>query len=190
MKMTKEQQYAVLAVVLLLIVGAIYYQFLLKPVYANIAQLTTTLQQKEKDLQDAKAIVAKYAEFKKRSASIQRELEWFQNRIPASIDRVKMLDALSEMQSRSGLRLTDFRSDAQPVKKDKYTEVPVTVRFISDYRQLLEFIHQMAFTDTLLTVRGISLNRRNEASSPSDPTLTGEMTVKGAMANAAAGAGK
>jgi len=187
MKMTQEQQYMILGVLFFAIVGALYFQFMLKPVYQQMTSLQSTLERKKKDLEDAKKIVAKYAEFKKRSSSIQRELEWFQNRIPASVDRIKMLDALSMLQSRSGVRLTDFRSDMPVVKKDKYTEFPVNVRFSSDYKQMLEFIHQMAYAETLLTVREIKLTRQKDAGAGMTSTLTGEMIVKGAMANATAG---
>jgi Tfp pilus assembly protein PilO len=182
MKLTQEQQYLVIGVVAFLIVGALYYQFLLKPVYSRITTLESTLSQKKKDLEDAKAIVAKYAEFKKRASSIQRELEWFQNRIPASVDRIKMLDTVAVLQSRSGIHLTDFQANQQPVKKEKYTEFPVSVKVTADYKQILEFIHQMAFTDTLLTVRELRLIRMKEYSS-NGYTLNGSMVVKGAMSN-------
>lgn len=190
MKITQEQQYLVLGVVALLIVGGIYYQFMLKPVYEQMTSLQATLEKNKKDLEDAKAIVAKYSEFKKRSSSIQRELEWFQNRIPVSVDRIKMLDALSVLQSRSGVRLTDFRSDATPVKKEKYTEFPVTVRFSANYKQMLEFIHQMAFTETLLTVRDIKISRQRDSGADVLSTIVGEMVVKGAMSNASGGTAK
>jgi type IV pilus assembly protein PilO len=185
-KFSKEQQYLVLGVLAFLVVGGLYYQFMLKPIWSNIESLKSTLQKKEQDLQDAKSIVAKYAEFKKRSSSIQRELEWYQNRIPASVDRVKMLDALQVLQSRSGVRLLDFKADAQPVKKEKYTELPVGVRFNASYRQMLEFIRQMASTETLLTVRDIKLTRQANSTTGTS-TLVGEMQVKGAMSNEASG---
>ncbi len=186
MKITKEQQYLILGVVALLVVGGLYYQFMLKPVWANIDALRATLTQKEKDLQEAKTIVAKYAEFKKRSSSIQRELEWFQNRIPTSLDRVKMLDTLQVLQGRSGVKLTDFQANAQPVKKEKYTEFPVGVRFTGSFNQMLAFIQQMTFAETLLTVRDIRITRTTIGTDPK-VSLTAEMTVKGAMANAQPG---
>jgi len=186
MKLTQEQQYLIIGVVAFLIVGAVYYQFLLKPVYAQIASLDATLSQKKKDLEEAKAIVAKYAEFKKRASSIQRELEWFQNRIPASVDRVKMLDTVSVLQSRSGVHLTDFLANQQPVKKEKYTEFPVSVKVVANYKQLLEFIHQMAYTDTLLTVRELRLTRLTPITVDGS-TLRADMVVKGAMSNDAGG---
>jgi Tfp pilus assembly protein PilO len=190
MKLTQEQQYMIIGVVAFLIVGAVYFQFMLKPVYAQIGALQETLTQKKKDLEDAKAIVAKYAEFKKRASSIQRELEWFQNRIPASVDRVKMLDALSVLQGRSGVRLTDFSSASQPVKKEKYTEYPVSVKYVSDYKQMLEFIRQMAFTDMLLTVRELRITRLPFSTYGPNVTLRAEMSVKGVMSNVSEGAAK
>ena len=68
------------------------------------------------------------------------------------------------------------------MKKDKYTEFPVNIKVVADYKQLLEFIHQMAFTDTLLTVRDLRLTRLNPPTN-NGYTLLGEMVVKGAMTN-------
>jgi hypothetical protein len=45
----------------------------------------------------------------------------------------------------------------------------------------------MAFMETLLTVRDIRLTRYHDSSADVLSTLVGDMTVKGAMANASAG---
>jgi Tfp pilus assembly protein PilO len=172
MKLTQEQQYLIIGAVGVVLLGYLYFQFLLKPVWNEISSLKVTLSQKKKDLDDAKAIVAKYPEFKKRAATIQRELEWFQNRIPASLDRPKMLEAASFLQSRSQVSLVDFRANKQPVTNDRYTEVPVEVKFNSDYAGLLEFIHQMGFADTLMTVSEVHVAPYVYNSTTGNPTMT------------------
>ncbi len=185
MKLTQEQQYMVMGLIVFILVGIGYYQFGLKPVWQHSSELQATLTAKEKDLKDAKEIVAKYPEFKKRSASIQRELEWFQNRIPTTLDRAKMLESISALQARSGVQLVSFTSSALPVKKENYTEVPVEIRFKSSFANLLEFIREMGSAETLMTVGAIRFN-----STPNGAldglSIDGQMTVKGAMANAGA----
>jgi Tfp pilus assembly protein PilO len=192
MKLTQEQQYLIIGAVAVALLGFLYYQFLLKPVWNEISSLRVTLGQKKKDLEDAKAIVAKYPEFKKRAATIQRELEWFQNRIPNSLDRPKMLEAASFLQSRSGVSLVDFRSNKQPVTKEKFTEVPVDVRFNSDYQGMLEFIHQMGFADTLMTLSDVHVGPYTYNSETGVPSMTTNVRVllSGIQAKTAAGGAK
>jgi Tfp pilus assembly protein PilO len=192
MKLTQEQQYMIIGAVAAVLLGFLYFQFLLKPVWSEISSLKVTLEQKKKDLEDAKAIVAKYPEFKKRAATIQRELEWFQNRIPSSVDRPKMLEAASFLQSRSGVSLVDFRSQKQPVTKENYTEVPVEVKFNSDYVGLLEFIHQMGFADTLMTVSDVHVSAYTYNLDTGTPAMTTSvrMSVNGIQAKTAAGGAK
>ncbi len=191
MKLTQEQQYMIIGAVAVVLLGFLYYQFLLKPVWSEISSLKVTLAQKKKDLEDAKAIVAKYPEFKKRAATIQRELEWFQNRIPTSLDRPKMLEAASFLQSRSGVSMVDFRANKQPVTKEKYTEVPVEVRFNSDYQGLLEFIHQMGFADTLMTVTEFHVTPYTYSSQTGVPSMTTNCRImmSGIQAKAVAATG-
>jgi len=185
-KLTQEQQYMVLGLIVFILVGIGYYQFGLKPVWQHASELQATLTAKEKDLKDAKEIVAKYPEFKKRSASIQRELEWFQNRIPATLDRAKMLESISALQAHSGVQLVSFASQAVPVKKDKYTEVPVDIHFKSSFADLLVFIHEMGYAETLMTVGGVRFTYTPNGALDG-LSIDGLMTVKGAMANAGEG---
>src|SRR3970282_2723470 len=109
MKITPLQQYLILGVIAFLGIGFLFYQFMLKPINAQIRTLQDTRDQKKKDLEEAKRIDAKYVEFKKRADSIQRELEWIQNRIPKAIDRTKLLETASFLQNRSGVLFTSFQ---------------------------------------------------------------------------------
>ena len=94
MKFTKIQQYMFGAVVIVLVVIVGYYQFILKPLNADIAFLQSDLEEKQKKLDSAKQMVAKYDEFKKRSAATLRELEWAQSRMPLQLDRPKFIESM------------------------------------------------------------------------------------------------
>lgn len=143
MKLTPMQQYMVLGLCAFLGIGFLYYQFLLKPVNKQIVALQVKLDQEKKDLESAKQIVAKYSEFKKSADSVQRELEWIENRIPKTIDRSKFLEAINFVQTRSGVVLTSFQFGNSPKSKESYTEVPATLKFSTDYQGLLSFLNQV-----------------------------------------------
>jgi Tfp pilus assembly protein PilO len=156
MKITPLQQYIILGIFSLLGIVFLYYQFLLKPVNNKISVLQTTLDGKKKDLEEAKMIVAKYVEFKKREDSIQRELEWIQNRIPKTIERTKLIEAISFLENRSGVVLTSFAINP-PVAKDTYTEIPINIQLHSDFKGLINFLFQICTSNLLMTARGLNV---------------------------------
>ncbi len=156
MKITPLQQYIILGIFAFLGVVFLYYQFLLKPVNNKISNLRTTLDGKKKDLEEAKMIVAKYVEFKKREDSIQRELEWIQNRIPKTLERTKLVEAISFLESRSGVMLTSFTINS-PSSKDTYTEIPINIQLHSDFKGLISFLYQLSVSNLLMTARGLKV---------------------------------
>lgn len=180
MKFTPLQQYIILGVVAFLGLTFLYYQFLLKPVNSQITSLQATLQQKKDKLEEAKKKVANYVEFKKQADSIQRELEWYQNRIPKTIEKAKLLEAISFAQGRSGIVLTSFLFQPTQSPKD-YSELPATVRFNSDFTGLINFLYQTSTSNLLMTVRDLSITPFVSVDHPNF-TIQTQMVVSGIQA--------
>jgi Tfp pilus assembly protein PilO len=156
MKITPLQQYIILGSLFFCGLVFLYYQFLLKPVNSQISTLRTTLDEKKKDLEEAKKVVAKYVEFKKREDSIERELEWIQNRIPKTVEKSKLLEAVSFLQNRSGVVLTSLTVNP-PTSKDAYAEIPVNVQIHSDFKGLISFLYQISTSSLFMTARGLNV---------------------------------
>src|SRR5258708_7830133 len=185
MKITPLQQYVILGVLGFFVFSFLFYQFALKPINREISSLEAKRDQEKKDLEEAKKIVAKYVEFKKRADSIQRELEWIQNRIPKTIDKPKMVEVITSLQNRSGISLTDFKfsTAASASTNSSYTEIPVNIKFNSDYNGLLKFIYQMSLSNLIMTAHDVVVT----AVSPVDPThpditLSTQMILSGIQA--------
>lgn len=180
MKITPLQQYMILGFFGFLAVSFLFYQFALKPINREIASLEAKRDQERKDLDDAKKIVAKYVEFKKRADSIQRELEWIQNRIPKSIEKAKLVDAISFLQIRSGVYLTSFQVTAAAVK-DVFTEIPVNIKFNSNFAGLLNFLREVSVSNLSMTVRDLAVTPATDPAHQ-DVTLTAQMVLSGIQA--------
>jgi Tfp pilus assembly protein PilO len=187
MKITPLQQYIILGVLGFLVLSFLFYQFALKPINREISSLEAKRDQEKKDLDEAKKIVAKYVEFKKRADSIQRELEWIQNRIPKTIDKPKMVEVVTSLQNRSGVSLTDFKFSntvsTSSSKDASYSEVPVNIKFNSDYSGLIKFVYQMSLSNLVMTARDVVVT----AVTPIDPThpnvtLSTQMVLSGIQA--------
>jgi Tfp pilus assembly protein PilO len=180
MKLTPLQQYIILGVVAFLGLTFLYYQFLLKPVNAQITSLQDTLKQKKDKLEEAKKKVANYVEFKKQADSIQRELEWYQNRIPKTVDKEKLLEAISFAQSRSGVVLTNFQFQTLKTSKD-YSELPANIRFSSNFSGLIDFLYQTSTSNLLMTVKNLSITPLSTRDHP-DFTIQAQLIVSGIQA--------
>lgn len=177
MKITPLQQYLILGVLVFVGMVFLFYQFLIKPINVKIDALQTTLAEKQKELDDAKKIVAKYVEFKKEADSIQRELEWYQNRIPKSIEKTKILEAVGLAQNRSGVVLTSVQLQA-PKSSAAYGELPVAIRFNSNFDGLINFLYQTSISNLFMTVENLVVTPGAAADHPSF-TLQAQMIVSG-----------
>jgi len=180
MKITPIQQYMILGFLGFALISFLFYQFALKPINKEIATLSSTRDQKKKELEDAKKMVAKYPEFKKRADSIQRELEWIQNRIPKTIDKSRLIEAVSFLQNRSGVYLTSFHAIKES-SKDSFVEIPVNIRFNSDFKGLLNFLKEVSVSSLFVTVRDLSITPITD-SDHKDVTLTAQMVLSGIQA--------
>lgn len=182
MKITPIQQYSILGAILVAGVFFGFYQLLLKPKMAEIIKLRSTLEEKKQDLEEAKKIVAKYVEFKKRADTVQRELEWNQARIPKTIEKTKLIESIGFIQNRSGVSLTNIAVSSAPVSKDAYVEIPVVVRISSDFDGLLRFLKEISLSSNfMMTARDLMVA---PSLSKDDPniTISAQMTICGVQA--------
>lgn len=181
MKLTPLQQYLILGVIAFLGIVFLYYQFLLKPINNQITNLQSTLQQKKDKLEEAKKKIANYVEFKKQTDSIQRELEWYQNRIPRTVEKTKVLEELNLAQSRSGVVLTSILFPQGMQSSKDYSELPATVRFNSDYQGLINFLYQTNASNLFMIVRDLVVTPILVADHPNF-TIQTQVTVSGIQA--------
>ena len=182
MKITTLQQYLILGLVAFLGIEFLYYQFLLKPINNKIVALQSTLDQKKKDLEEAKRIAEKFVEFNKRADSVQRELEWIQNRIPKAIDKTKLLEEINFVQERSGVIFTSFQFAQTPTDTDICTEIPANIKFNSDFKGLLSFLFQVSKSNLLMAVHDLTVTSLPFNSANPKITLTAQLTLSGIQA--------
>ncbi len=182
MKISKIQQYMIMAAVTVLILVFGYYQFILKPLNIEIAALQSDLADKQKKLDDAKQMLTKYDEFKKRSAAVLRELEWAQSRMPIQLDRSKFIESTSALQTRSGISLTSFNFQSAPIPKDSYVEIPADIKFNASFDQLIKFLYEVSVSKSLMIVHDLKVIPffdRTGAVLNSSQTLTAQMVLSG-----------
>ena len=182
MKISKTRQYMIVAAVATLVIIFGYYQFILKPLNIEIVSLQSDLADKQKKLDDAKQMLTKYDEFKKRSAAVLRELEWAQSRMPVQLERSQFIESASALQTRSGISLTNFTFQSSPIPKDSYVEIPADIKFNSSFEQLIKFLYEVSVSKNLMIVHDLKVIPffdRTGATLNSNQTLTAQMVLSG-----------
>jgi Tfp pilus assembly protein PilO len=179
MKISKIQQYMIVAVVAILVLIFGFYQFILKPLNVEIVSLQSDLADKQKKLDDAKQMLMKYDEFKKRSAAVLRELEWAQSRMPIQLDRSKFIESASAIQTRSGISLTSFNFQGSPIPNDSYVEIPADIKFNASFDQLIKFLYEISVSKSLMIVHDLKVLPFIDRTVNSNQTLTAQMVLSG-----------
>lgn len=183
MKISLVQQYMAFGALIAVVIAVLFYFFLLKPVNLQIVQLQGDLQAKTDKLKEVEAKIKNYAQFQKEADSVQRELEWYQNRIPKTIDKGKFMEALNGLLGRSGVVLTSFQTATAASLKD-YSEVPATIHFHTDFNGLTAFLYQTSLSSLIMTARDVvvmPITQGDMALHP-DFTLDVQMVVSGVQA--------
>lgn len=180
MKISIVQQYIAFGALVAVVVAVLYYFFLLKPVNLQIVQLQGDLQAKTDKLKEVEAKIKNYAQFQKEADSVQRELEWYQNRIPKTIDRGKFMEALNGLLGRSGVVLTSFQTTNPQALKD-YSELPATIHFHTDFNGLTTFLYQTSLSSLIMTVRDVLIVPISDSDRLAHPafSLDAQMVVSG-----------
>jgi len=121
-KLTQKQQTTIAAAVLLLgFVGYAYWNYLYSPLVKKYKEKTVILEQKQKDLQDAKNMVSKYPEFLARASAINSETEYLNSRLPEKLSFAELIEEISDKAAASDVTIENF-SPEKETKKGEYTE--------------------------------------------------------------------
>lgn len=179
MKVSKIQQYMIVATIAVLVLIFGYYQFILKPLNVEIVSLQSDLADKQKKLDDAKQMLLKYDEFKKRSAAVLRELEWAQSRMPIQLDKSEFIESASAIQMRSGISLTSFNFQSSPIPNDSYMEIAADIKFNASFDQLMKFLYEVSVSKSLMIVHDLKVVPFVDKVINSNETLTAQMVLGG-----------
>lgn len=171
MKLTKLQQYILLASGGLIAFLFCYYQFLWSPMHASILQNQKILAQKQAQLSQAKLLMTQFASFKAKQRLIERRLEWFKQHLPTSVTRQQLFDTVNNLCGQSGVVLNNlnFSVNIPEITSPSYQWKSVQLQFNGDFNQLLSFIYSTIRSQLFLTLSGLQISTQTD---PNNATIT------------------
>jgi|ERR1035437_2437605 Tfp pilus assembly protein PilO len=168
---TKQQQNLIAAGLITIAFGFAYVKFLFLPAMQQFKEKTTVLEQKNKELQDARNMVAKYPEFLKRASEISSRTEFINRRLPQDSNVSETIREITKRATESNINIINFEPGKETVKGE-YKEMEIKVTFRATFVDLGDFLTKLGYIERLTTSSQLSIKGMT-ATELKSPTKTG-----------------
>jgi type IV pilus assembly protein PilO len=167
----RNQQIALVAMVLVLLVGLTYYA-LISPLQVRIAELDTQNATLQREVAQNRAIVADLERYRREAVELEKKLAFLQQRLPTEKEMPPLYRTLSDAAFESGLQVSLFQP-REPRVREYYSEVPITITADSGYHELADFLTKVAGLPRVVTLGDVKLTSSGKAKT----TLRADLTL-------------
>lgn len=149
-------QKIIFGLVLLAILVAGGYFFLLSPEMVKVAGLRQQRQAKEAEMLQSRALAGSLARFKQEAQALRARLESAKERLPSEREIPGLYRQVSDMAYQTGLAVSLFQP-REPATKEIYQEVPISVSAEAGYHQLGTFLERIARLPRIVNLTDVKL---------------------------------
>lgn len=132
------------------------YFFLLSPKMVEVGDLRGQRAAKQAELMQSRAVAASLARFKQEAQVLRAKLETAKERLPSEKEIPGLYRQVSDLAFQSGLSVGLFQPK-DPVTRDVYQEVPITINAEAGYHQLGSFFDRLARLPRILNLTDLKL---------------------------------
>lgn len=163
-KLTKQQQQNIAAAALI-IAGLlfVYIKYFFMPNNKTLGDRTAVLEQKKRDLSDARSMVAKYDEFLKNASDINYRTDFINRRLPADPNISDTIRELTKRATEYNISIINFEPGAETIKGE-YKQTEIKIHFLTTFNDLGNFLTSIGYIERLTTPSNVSI----KAYKPSD----------------------
>ncbi len=162
----RNKKILILAGVLALLT-ALYVWFLFLPAHETIGKLDTKLSRLLDKKAEQEAIVQNLAAFKREYEHLEQSLKLAMAQLPDKKEIPSLLENISNLARESGLEVALFKPGAQK-PKDFYAEVPVDIKLVGNYPNLLRFFYSVGNLPRIVNISDLSIKKSSKpGASPS-----------------------
>ena len=166
LKLPFYQRVAILAVLVVLLVGAFTWVALL-PEYEKIGEMDQELSRLEADLIQKQRIANNLPKFKAEFLKLEEQLKAALTQLPNKKEIPSLLTNLATIARDNGLDVVSF-SPRGEVSKGFYAEVPGSVDLVGTYHQIAEFAQAVSKLSRIVNLSDLEL---------SSPKVEGDVAV-------------
>ena len=161
----RTKKILILAGVLVLLT-ALYVWLLFLPAHKTIQQLDQKLSGLLEKRAEQEAIVANLAAFKREYRRLEQSLKQAMAQLPDKKEIPSLLENISNLGRESGLEVSLFKPGAQK-PKDFYAEVPVDIKLVGTYHNLLTFYYRVGSLPRIVNISDLSIKKSKDGATPS-----------------------
>ena len=161
----RTKKILILAGVLVLLT-ALYVWLLFLPAHNTIQQLDQKLSGLLEKRAEQEAIVANLAAFKREYRRLEQSLKQAMAQLPDKKEIPSLLENISNLGRESGLEVSLFKPGAQK-PKDFYAEVPVDIKLVGTYHNLLTFYYRVGSLPRIVNISDLSITKSKDGATPS-----------------------
>lgn len=159
----KPFRFAVLAIIALAVLGLAYH-FLLADEWAAYKREVAKETQLKQDYEAKYMNAVNLPLYREQLDQLNSDLETLLNMLPNDDETPKLLDDISLVGTRSGLRFNRIEWLA-PQPREFYTALPMRIELKGEYHQIGEFVGQIAGLDRIISIRDFKMQLEDGSSS-------------------------
>lgn len=156
-------------IVAVILIGG--YVLLISPAQATVEALRAKRETLQSEVTQSRALAANLAGFRQEAAALRRRLDAVRERLPSEKEIPPLYRTLSNLAFQSGLSVSVFQP-REPLPKDFYSEVPITVSAEVGYHQLGNFFERLARLPRIVNIGDFKLTGINKPNGSMQAELT------------------
>ncbi|MBN2284519.1 MAG: type 4a pilus biogenesis protein PilO [Deltaproteobacteria bacterium] len=142
----------------LLLIGYLYFMYLLQPALAERSQLKENYENLQRQIESRQQVMKQIEQHKKDIAELQKNLQTAIAKLPEQKEIPGLLVAISDAEKEEGLENLLFKP-SEPVPKDFYKEIPVSVIVMGGYHDIASFFGRIATLPRIVNITEFEVQR-------------------------------
>ncbi len=149
------KQKLIAAVVVSVVVAVGYYYMYYVEASKRINSLQGQLGQMSSKIKEQEVIARNLPSFRLEVTKLEEQLKLLLDQLPNSAELPNLLNSLTELARESRLDVLKFTPRAE-VKKDFYAEIPVTMAFLGNFRNYVQFADKVSHLPRIVNLSDIA----------------------------------
>ncbi|MGK7345336.1 MAG: type 4a pilus biogenesis protein PilO [Candidatus Nitrospinota bacterium M3_3B_026] len=138
------------------VIVGIFYFVVIKGKDREIARLQQNLAKVKKEVEDNRVHTRDFSKLKGRMVQLEVDLDEATRQLPSGKEIPELLEQISNIGTQFGLEFLVFRPMPEIIK-DFYSEVPVSVKVVGKFHNILMFFDEIASLPRIVTVKSIDI---------------------------------
>ena len=175
LKLTKEQQQLIVAIVLLAsAAGYSYWAYFWTPISEKIKIVNQKIEETDRDIQSARATAARLPQLRAQIQDLQEKAEAGEKKLPKSKELPKLIDTLSSLARQYNVTIITF-APGPSATKDYFIELQYGMTVRGTYHSLAKFLTALATQERIFQSRNLTLSPI-QGSNPNE-SVTAQFTL-------------